>query len=384
MTSTAQTARRILEQTLAHPVVSVFFDLDPEQFATAPARASQLRSLLDEADRTSRSDESLAHEDRKAVTEALRRVESYLQSDEAPVSGARALAVFCSGGDDLFEAVQLPRPTAPRVVIARTPFVEPLVAGDAGDRWCVTLVSRDHGRIFEGEAPHLRGTGRVQDDVHGQHSQGGWSQANYERSAENEAEQHFRHLAQELYHHWQRQPFSRLVLGGPEADVARFAELLHNDLRPALATTRLSLDAETASPSDVQAAAATLVESEREGAQAAAVAELAERAAANRSAVLGLENTLTALGERRVETLVLARNFNADGARCDTCGLLYPAGAATCPADGTELAAVPDLREAAIEAAVLQDAEVVVAGEGSETPPSVLVRGGGIGALLRF
>ncbi|HZE06334.1 MAG TPA: hypothetical protein VE127_13980, partial [Solirubrobacteraceae bacterium] len=83
-------------------------------------------------------------------------------------------------------------------------------------------------------------------------------------------------------------------------------------------------------------------------------------------------------------TLVLARNFAAHGGRCPACGLLYPPGPSTCPADGTELAAVADLREAAIEAAVLQDAEVVVVGEGSETPPAALVRGGGIGALLRF
>jgi hypothetical protein len=41
---------------------------------------------------------------------------------------------------------------------------------------------------------------------------------------------------------------------------------------------------------------------------------------------------------------------------------------------------LPDLREAAVEAALLQDAEVIVASE----PSPELRRGKGIGALLRF
>ncbi|HWE12408.1 MAG TPA: Vms1/Ankzf1 family peptidyl-tRNA hydrolase [Solirubrobacteraceae bacterium] len=384
MTAAAAVARRMLERSGEHPVVSLYFDLEPDRFGTAPARATQLRSLLDEATRASRSDPSLGHDDRKAVEEDLGRLESYLQSGEAPLSGARALAVFCSARDDLFEAIPLSRPTQARIVIGRHPFVEPLVAGDDDVRWCVTLVSRRLGRMFEGDASRLTNGENIADWVPGRHHQGGWSQANYQRSIDNEAEQHLRHVAAELYRHWQQQPFSRLVLGGPEPDVDRFAELLHNDLRRVLVGARLPLDVETASVSEVESAVAELVKREHEVKRSAAVAKLEERSAAGGAAALGLEATLTALGERRVETLVLYRNFAAGGGRCPQCGLLYPGGTTACPADGSQLEAVADLREAAVEAAVLQDANIVAIGEGSETPPPVLLRGGGIGALLRF
>ncbi|HWE08811.1 MAG TPA: Vms1/Ankzf1 family peptidyl-tRNA hydrolase [Solirubrobacteraceae bacterium] len=384
MTAGAETARRLLERAGEHPVVSLFFDLDPDQFGTAPARATQLSSLLDEAHRASRSDESLGHDDRKAVEADLSRLEDYLQSGDAPISGARTLAVFCSGPQDLFEAVPLPRPASSRVVIARRPYVEPLVAGDDGDRWCVTLVSRRTGRIFDGEAARLSTGETIADRVPSRHHQGGWSQANYQRSIDTEAEQHLRHVAGELYRQWQTQPFSKLVLGGPQQDVDRFAELLHNDLRRILSDARLSLDVETAGVAEVEAAVAQRVAEERAAAQRTAVAELEERSAAGGAAVLGLEPTLTALGERRVETLVLYRNFEAAGGRCPQCGLLYPEGTTECAADGSRLEPVADLREAAVEAAVLQDARIEVIGEGSETPPPVLVRGHGIGALLRF
>ncbi len=377
------TARRLLERSGEHPVVSLIFDLDPERFATAPARATQLRSLIDEGHRASRSDTSWDHADRQAVQADIARLEEYLDSGEAPVSGVRALAVYSSTAQDLFEAVPLSHPAPSRIVIARRPYVEPLVVGETGERWAVVLITRRIGRIFEGPALGLRPEATVTDHVHGQHSRGGWSQANYERSADDEADQHLRHVAGELYRHWQRQRFTRLVLGGPVEDVARFAELLHNDLRPALVGDRLSLDAETAGPADVRAAAARLLEREHTAEQAEALAQLEERLAAGTTAVVGVDAVLMALDERRVERLVLDHNFAARGSRCPQCGLLYAEGTA-CPADGTGLAAVADLREAAVEAAVLQDAAVTLLGEGNDPPPAALVRGAGIGALLRF
>src|ERR1700759_1662187 len=121
--STAAIARRMLERAGRHPVVSVYLDLDPAQFATAPARATQVRSLIDEAERDGRlSRDELSHEDRTVLTSDLERLQQYLGSDELPVSGARTVAVFCSGQDDLFEAIPLGAVIAPRVVIAPTPY----------------------------------------------------------------------------------------------------------------------------------------------------------------------------------------------------------------------------------------------------------------------
>jgi hypothetical protein len=385
MTTAAATARRMLEHTGEHPVVSLFLDLDPSEFGTIPARASQVRSLLDAAERDGHgARESLSHTDRTTLESDLKRLEDYLGSDEPPVSGARALAVFCSGQDDLFEAVALHEPTPPRAVIAATPFVEPLVAGPGGQRTAVTLVSRRSGRILVGDPNDLREAEDVADDVHGQHSRGGWSQANYQRSADNEAEQHFRHVAEELYHTWQREPFRRLVLGGPVEDVRRFSEDLHNDLRPGLMQERLDVDVETASLADVGAALSPLLARAHAAERERALAELENRLGAGGAAARGLAATLEALAERRVETLLLGLNFSASGTRCPRCGLLYPEGTDACPADGETVVPVADLREAAVEAAVLQDAGVMVIGEGSEPDPPVLHRGGGIAALLRF
>jgi hypothetical protein len=150
VSATATTARRLLEQTGRGPVVSLFFDLDPARFATAPARATQLRSLLDDARRQVTEGGDLDHDERVAVEQDLARIEQLLGGDQAPVSGARSLAVFASGQAGVLETVALPRPLDGRVVIARRPVIEPLVAGSSAERWAVVLVSRRRGRIFAG------------------------------------------------------------------------------------------------------------------------------------------------------------------------------------------------------------------------------------------
>lgn len=380
MSATAS-ARAMLERTGEHPVISLFLDLDPARFATAPARATQLRSLLDEA---ARDEACGTHADRAALADDLGRLQEYLASGGPPVSGARSLAVFCSGRDDLFEAVALRDPVDARVVIAHRPHVEPLVADRLPDRWCVTLVSRRAGTIMTGDPAGVDERERVSDDVHGQHSQGGWSQANYERSVENEAEQHLRRLATAVYRVWQREQFARLVLGGPREDVERFEQLLHNDLRPALVPGRLALEAEAATVADVRAALAPVLERERDAARQRAVAELRERLGAGNAATAGIAPTLQALGERRVQRLVLDAGFEARGERCPECGFLAAGGEGSCPVDGSGLSPVDDLRAAAVECAVLQDAGVTVVGEGGALPPAPLVAGEAIAALLRF
>jgi peptide chain release factor subunit 1 len=314
------------------------------------------------------------------LKEDLARVESYLLSDRAPVSGARSLAIFCSGQDDLFEAVQLGSTVVPRVVIAPTPLVEPLVAGRDPGRWCVALVNSREARVFDGRVERLTEREQVVDDVRGRHRQGGPSQANYERSVENEIDQHLRHVGTELYRRWQSDGYSTLVLGGPREVVSRLEQLLHNDLRPVLSSARVELDVATAAESEVRDAACSLLVAVQTEAQSATLERLWARVGRGDPAVVGLGAVLEALAEHRVQTVVISWGFAASGGRCPQCGLLRSSGEGACPADGTPLAPVADLRQAVVEQAVLQDAEVLVL----EDPPPGREPSGGIGALLRF
>src|SRR5919106_1171043 len=77
------------------------------------------------------------------------------------------------------------------------------------ERWCVLLVNRRNARFFVGGAGSLEETDRVEDDVHSQHDQGGWSQARYQRSVEKEKDDHLVHVAEVAFATYKRRGFDR-------------------------------------------------------------------------------------------------------------------------------------------------------------------------------
>src|SRR4051794_16157068 len=170
-------------------VLSVFLNLDPAEFATPAARSSAITSVMTDAAHRIEQADDLAHDEREALKSDLERVGSVLSGDVA-ADGTRAVAVYACQAEDLLEVVSLRHPLASRVVLERTPYVEPLVHEGGAERWCVLLVNRRTARVFTGDGERLEETDRIEDDVHRQHDQGGWSQANYQRSVEKEKDDH--------------------------------------------------------------------------------------------------------------------------------------------------------------------------------------------------
>jgi peptide chain release factor subunit 1 len=365
--------RTLAELRLDRPVVlSLYLNLDPSQFATPPARKSSIRSLLDEAERRVRERNALSHDDRAALHTSLERAKTLLEND-LPTDGAHALAVFASEQNDLFEALKLPRAVPNRVAIGHSPLVGPLARIARRERWCVTLVNRRDARIFRGGPDGLREVERIHDDVSGQHDQGGWSQSRYQRGIEKEKDDHLKVTCDALLGHIKRQPFERLLVGGPREVVTDFEQKLHHYLSERLAG-RIEVDVEHSSPDQVLDAARPLIEKLEQQREREAIERLGERGAC------GLEDVLPPLNERRVELLILDEQFGGvTGVQCLECGWLGTDGD-RCPADGSELVQLDDLTEAMIELSVQQAADLLAVHHEREA----LERYGGAAALLRF
>src|SRR5215207_2454454 len=344
--------RRFAELRLERPVVlSLYLDLDPTEFATPPARATAVGSLLDDAERRIREHDGLSHEDRADLEASLGRAGTLLERD-VPSEGAHGIAIFASQSADLFEVIRLPRSVRNRVAIGRAPLIGPLARLERRERWCVALVSRRDARIFRGSADGLREIEQIHDTVFGQHDQGGWSQARYQRGIEKEKDDHLKHVGDALMRHFKRRPFQRLVVGGPREVAADFEAKLHGYLRDRLAG-RIEVDVDNSSSEQVLAAARPLLEKLEREREAQTLERLGERGAQ------GLDDVLRALNERRVETLVLDEQFaGVAGVQCPECGWLGLDGA-KCPADGAATVELDDLTDGAIELALQQSAELL-------------------------
>jgi peptide chain release factor subunit 1 len=365
--------RSLAELRLDRPVVlSLYLNLDPSQFATPPARKTAVRSLVDEAERRLREGNGLSHDDKKALQASLERATSFLEND-LPSDGAHGIALFASEAIELFEALKLPRSVPNRVAIGHSPLVGPLARLARRERWCVALVNRRDARILRGSPDGLREVQQIHDDVSGQHDQGGWSQARFQRGIEKEKDDHLRDTGDALMRHFKRQPFEKLIVGGPREVVTDFEQKLHHYVRERLAG-RIEVDVERTSADQVLDAARPLIEELEHGREREALEKLGERGAC------GLENVLPPLNERRVELLILDEQFGGvTGVQCLLCGWLGLEGD-TCPADGSPLVELEELTEAMIELAVQQSADLLAV----HHERTALEGHGGAAALLRF
>jgi peptide subunit release factor 1 (eRF1) len=358
-------------------ILSVYLDLDPSEFATADARATQITSLLDEARRQVEAGDR-PHAELMGLRADLERLEQFLRDEKGYASRARALAAFASQPLELFETLRLPSSTTPTVVIASAPHIAPLPQADGGVELCVVLVDKKTARIMRGSLWTLAEVVSFGDDVHGHHKAGGWSQARYQRSVAKDAEDHFRHVAGVLVKAFREQSFDRLLVAAPPADWTRFEQELPHDLRERILGRRLSIQVSAAGVDDVNRATAELIADERHEHERKVLGRLHAALASNGHGASGITDTLRVLAEQRVEILIYDPGLHHSGAECPQCGWLSE-GQGKCPLDTTEMTPREKIVDVAVARAIAQGAEVLAMREQPE-----LDRLGSIAAVLRF
>jgi peptide chain release factor subunit 1 len=355
-------------------VLSVFLNLDPTRFATPAARSTAVTSVVTQAARRVEEAE-LDHDEREALKQDVERVRTALMASDIAQNGARAVAVYACKPADLLEVVRISRPVDSAVVLDRTPYLEPLVADAHEERWCVLLVNRRNARFFVGDDRGLEETDRVEDDVHSQHDQGGWSQARYQRGVEKEKDDHLVHVADVAFGAYKKRGFDRLLVGAPEELVGELEQKLHPYLRERIAG-RLHLDVENSSAEVVRTVAAAAIEDWRRRMEREALDRLVEGVGRGGRGAAGLAAVLHALNEQRVDTLLVAEGFRSAGGRQPGTGMLH---AGDHGPDGAELERCENIVEPAIEKAIEQSARVIKVRYHDDLGPL-----GGIGAVLRY
>lgn len=357
-------------------VLTVYLSLDPSD--TLGARRSRLASLLGEVERSYLAGAELSHEEAAALRSDVARVRDHFERDGGLRSrSARASVVFAASGAGLFEAHRLPRRVESQAVVDASPFIEPLIEAIRPDGWAMLLVSRRTARVLRGNPEVLVEVRRLEDDVHRWHSQGGWSQARFQRGIEKEVHDHVKKAAAGLFTLHRRSPIDHVVIGGPSEVASEAEAALHPYLTARLAG-RIEIDVERSAADEVLRAAVPLIAAVERGREREALDRLSEAVGTGGPGSAGLDDVLGALGERRVEMLLVEEGFRAPGVACPSCGRLA-ATDSTCPLDGTGMERRTDVIEDAFETALAQGAEIVVVRHHSD-----LAGRGSIAALLRY
>ncbi len=357
--------------------VSLYLNLDPGVTPTPAHAQARARSLLDEAaKRAETSLSELTHEQRLALRSDLDRIRRFVELG-LDRDGAHGFALFAASLDNLWRPLPLTGPVADEVKVRRDLYLSPLVRlVGAGEGALVVHVGRERGDIFRLQGGRLVEIADRSEEQPRRHDQGGWSQANFQRHVDSLAHAHLRAVADELDRLLRRLGPQPVVIVCGDDLRSELAALLRNDARAAVVGWT---QAEAhASPAELLALAAPLLDAWRAEQERAAVERWQEEAAKGGRAACGWVETLEAASDGRVETLLYADGANRPAWRCPACGRLQ-VEAGKCPLDGTDL----EQREEGLDLAVHQ----TLAHGGTAlvvTAAGPLQSVGGVGALLRY
>jgi len=307
---------------------------------------------------------------REPLGSAFERLETWLGSG---FDGAnKAVAVFTEIGDDWFEAYQLPVPVANRLDVGDRPVIAPLVEilGQYHHHG-VVLVDREHLRLMSLYLDRTLNEREVETEPYpAPHDvkRGGFSAKDYQDRKAEETKHFFREFANEVARFVRRHDPDDLILLGTHENVQKFREFLPESART-LITHEDRMDIE-ATPPEIRERLDPVFQRRTTEEEARVVQLLRDRVREAHRAVAGLDDTLEELQEGKLGALVIARELDHEGGRCESCGFFLSRLADGCPYCGGDIRRGIDLGEASI------DVDFV--------PASALGELGGVGGLLRY
>jgi peptide chain release factor subunit 1 len=357
--------------------ISLYLDLDPSTTPTAGDAATRLNSLLDEGargDGANRRD--LSHDQRQGLRSDFERIRGYFD-DEFSRNGARGLAVFCAGLDNVWRPLPLTETVPDGIKIGNRLYLAPLVPlVGRGEGALVVVVSRELGHIYRLRAGRLEDVADHYDEQPRRHDQGGWSQARFQRHVDELAQEHLRRVADELDRVVRRLRGAQVVVAASEETWADFEPLLSPETRNAVAGVA---HAEAhAAPGELLELARPVLERWRTDRELAIVERWREEAGRHGRATAGWAETLEAASDGRVELLLFQEGVDHAACRCPACGRAS-AEAAKCPLDGTQMEPTSEGLDLAVHQTLAHGGTVWAVRHRQDLDPVE-----GIGALLRY
>jgi peptide chain release factor subunit 1 len=380
MNLTDQLDRLSLFEPAPYPVVSLYLNTQPGPVGRDQFQAFIRKEFAGRADTYPNGSA-----ERESLDRDLERISRYLENDIEPSSNG--VAIFACSAGELFETVQLTAPIEQHsLYIGDRPHLYPLARVESQyPRYAVVVTDTNSARIL------VIATGEVvtEREVKGvktrRTSQGGWSQARFQRHISNFHLQHVKEVIDALDHIVQQEGLTQIVLSGDEVVTPLLREQMPKHLADKVVEhvrldTRAPLD-------DVLETTLEAMKRQNERTDREKVEAAVGGYRSGGLGVVGPEATLDALMKRQVEELLVTASVNnlralspnAQAAANDA-GLAEPA---------VETTVAGEAAQGAPEVVRLADELVTQAKQNAARitfieDPELLQRHGGVAALLRF
>jgi peptide chain release factor subunit 1 len=366
-----------------YPVVSLYLNTQPGQ----TGRDQYQTFVRKEFSARSRTYPPHSPE-RECLAQDLERISKYLGTELEP--SANGVAIFACSAGELFEAIQLTVPIVEQhgLYIGDRPHLYPLARVESlYPRYAVVLANTNTARIL------VVSTGEVVTDkeITGTRTrrttQGGWSQARFQRHIENFHLQHAKEVIDALDRIVQAENIENIVIAGDEVIVPLLRDQMPKQLAERI-VDHIRVDKD-GSLDDVVKTSLEAMQRVREQTEREKVEAAVGGYRAGGLGVVGPEETLDALIKGQVDELLVTVDLNELQALSVGNSEAAVANDTTLEEPMVEPLAAGEAAQASSETVRLADELVAKATQTSARitfvqDPDLLAAYGGVAALLRF
>ncbi len=359
--------QELLSLDLDTKILSLYLDVDSTQESIETIKL-RVRGML--------KDSQLGQE--KGAT----AIEKYL--DHSYDWAKPGLALFCSIEGDFFQVFPSAVPFRNRLRVGHKPYVKPLThLLDHYAHYGVIVVDRVGARFFEFHLGELQAKdGFMGEDVRKLKKGGGSSAVGMRggvggsRREEEAVQRNLREAADTANQFFAKKPIRRLFVGGTAETVAQFRDMLPKKLQSSIAGT-FAIDM-NAGEHEIGDLSLHLLQKANEQREKKLIDQMINQHAKGGNAVISLDDTLQAVNDKRVQTLIISDGYREPGYVHEESGFVI-SNLTKSPLSDKELIEVDDVIEAAVAQTLSQGGYVEIV---SENP--ALEEAGRIGAILRF
>lgn len=358
--------RELLTYTSTAPVLSVYLNTDATQ-GTREALKLRLRTLLKGVN---------LPQDEAAILKYFEHEREWT---------GRSVAMFSCAARGFFRPILFAVPVRSRVYVGDHPYFKPLAdLLDAYGGYGVALVDKQGARLFLFHIGELREQEGILGEEVRHTKRGGASTMPGRRGGvagrtdhEDETiERNLRDAAAFAARFFEDNHVRRVLVGGTDDTLAQFRGHLPKSWQSlVVGTFPMSMNANHA---EVQARALEIGKQAEQSRESRLVDRMITSAAKASGGVVRLEDTLSAVHNGRVQTLIVREGLRAKGWQCKGCGFVTAQEMETCPFCGKFFGKIPDAIEMAVHQVMRKGGDVEIVRDNQRLQEI------GIGALLRY
>jgi peptide subunit release factor 1 (eRF1) len=354
------------------PVISLYLSLTPNQNGREDYQKF-VRKVFSERARALPPDSP----ERQSFETDAERINQYLEREHD--RAVQGLAIFAASGADLFETIPLETPFDDHwMFVGSTPHLYPLAKlVDTYPRYAAVLLDTNKARILVFGLAAAQRDEKIVGDKTRRSSKGGWSQARYQRRADNVHMHHMKEVVETLDRIVREENLTQIVIAGEDVALPKLREQLPAHLAEKIVDT-IKLD-RNASGDSILETTLTAIQQKDAETDAERVQELLDEWQAGGLGVVGPEATLTAFQMGQVDELIITGSVDSLKPVQK-----LPEGAATdMQADTSAPQSVDDAR-LKLSAELIKQAQQTSASIRFIEDAALLADVGGVGAILRF